>query len=209
MAFTFFFRDLDAIELIPKYVLSSISGKKTIKIWDAGCANGPEIYSILIHLKETLNDEQFKKITIFASDIDNSNRFRKIIEEGTYKKNQISSVPSNTLKKYFVQDLENPDIYIISENLREKVNYQKHDLLSLNSIGYDFDLIICKHVLQHFNYKEQVDVVKMFYNSLTDDGFLLCEISQEIPEYLSGHFTRILPEQNLYRKICRVNEKRV
>lgn len=200
MAFTFFFRDLDAIKLIPEYVLSNVSEKKSIKIWDAGCTNGSETYSILIHLKETLDEEQYKKIKMFASDIDNSNRFKKIIEEGTYKKNQISSVPPDILKKYFEQDIEKPDIYVISENLREKVSYQKHDLLSLNAIGYDFDLIICKHVLQHFNNKEQVDVIKMFYNSLADVGFLLCEYSQEIPEYLNDHFVRVLPEKKLYRK---------
>jgi chemotaxis methyl-accepting protein methylase len=120
MAFTFFFRDMDAIKLIPDYVLPDIPGKKIIKIWDAGCANGPEVYSILIHLKETLNQEKFNEIRIFASDIDSSNRFKKIIEEGTYKKNQISSVPPDILKKYFLQDAENPDIYIISENLRKK-----------------------------------------------------------------------------------------
>jgi len=137
---------------------------------------------------------------MFASDIDNSNRFKKIIEEGTYKKNQISSVPLDILKKYFEQDIENPDIYVISKNLREKISYQKHDLLSLNATRYDFDLIICKHVLQHFNNKEQVDVIKMFYNSLADVGFLLCEYSQEIPEYLNDHFVRVLPEKKLYRK---------
>lgn len=200
MAFTFFFRDLDAIKLIPEYVLSGISEKEAIKIWDAGCANGAETYSILIHLKERLDEEQFKKVNVLASDIDNSNRFKKIIEEGTYRKNQISSVPPDILKKYFEQDAENPDIYVISENLREKISYQKHDLLSLNAIGYDFDLIICKHVLQHFNNKEQVDVIKMFYNALADEGFLLCEYSQEIPEYLNDHFVRVLPDKQLYRK---------
>jgi chemotaxis protein methyltransferase CheR len=200
MAFTFFFRDLDAIKLIPEYVLSNISKKKTIKIWDAGCAYGSETYSILIHLNETLEEEQFKKIKIFASDIDISNIFKKIVEEGTYKKNQISSVPADILKKYFEQDTENPDIFIISKNLREKVSYQKHDLLSLNAIGYDFDLIICKHVLQHFNNKEQVDVIKMFYNSLENEGFLLCEYSQELPEYLNNYFIRTVPEKKLYRK---------
>jgi chemotaxis protein methyltransferase CheR len=200
MAFTFFFRDLDAIKLIPEYVLSNISEKKTVKIWDAGCAYGSETYSILIHLNEMLDEEQFKKIKIFASDIDNSNIFKKIVEEGTYKKNQISSVPSDILKKYFEQDTENPDVYIISKNLREKVCYQKNDLLSLNAIGHDFDLIICKHVLQHFNNKEQVDVIKMFYNSLGDAGFLLCEYSQELPEYLNKHFIQVLPAKKLYRK---------
>ncbi len=201
MAFTFFFRDLDAIELIPNYVLPNFPEKYTIKIWDAGCANGPEIYSVLIHLNETLNPDRFNQIKIFASDIDNSNRFKKIIEEGTYKKNQISSVPPDILKRYFSQGAEDPNNYIISEKLREKVNYQKHDLLSLKPIGHDFDLIICKHVLQHFKDKEQVDVVEMFYDSLSDRGFLLCEASQEIPEYFNSHFERILPEKNLYRKI--------
>jgi len=200
MAFTFFFRDLDAIKLIPEYVLSNISEKKTVKIWDAGCAYGSETYSILIHLNETLEEEQFKKIKIFASDIDISNIFKKIVEEGTYKKNQISSVPADILKKYFEQDTENPDIFIISKNLREKVSYQKHDLLSLNAIGHDFDLIICKHVLQHFNNEEQVDVIKMFYNSLENEGFLLCEYSQELPEYLNNYFIRKVPEKKLYRK---------
>jgi chemotaxis protein methyltransferase CheR len=200
MAFTFFFRDLDAIELIPDYVLPSTPWGKNIKIWDAGCANGSETYSILIHLKETLDERLFKKIKIYASDIDNSNRFKKIVEEGTYKKNQTSSVPPDLLKKYFEQDVENPDIYIIPEYLRKKVIYQKHDLLSLNTIGHDFDLIICKHVLQHFSDKEQVDVIKMFYYSLTDEGFLLCEYSQEIPQYLNSHFTRVLPDKNLYQK---------
>lgn len=209
MAFTFFFRDLDAIKLIPDYVLCNTPGRKNIKIWDAGCANGSETYSILIHLKETLDEKQFKKIEIHASDIDNSKRFKKIVEEGTYKKNQISSVPPDILKKYFEQDIENPDIYIVSEYLREKVSYQRHDLLSLNAMGRDFDLIICKHVLQHFSDNEQVDVIKMFYNSLMDDGFLLCEHSQEIPEYLNNHFTKVLSDKNLYRKTSSINRKRV
>lgn len=182
MAFTFFFRDMDAISLIPNYVLPNVSEKDIIKIWDAGCANGSEIYSILIHLQETLPEKQFERIKLFASDIDTSNRFKKIIEDGAYRKNQICSVPPAILEKYFLQDKENTELYIISEKLREKVYYQKHDLLSLNPIGSDFDLVICKHVLQHFSRKEQVDVIKMFYNSLKDEGFLLCEFSQAIPE---------------------------
>lgn len=200
MAFTFFFRDLDAIKLIPEYVLSDISKKDSVKIWDAGCANGSEIYSILILLKETLDEEQFKKIQILASDIDSSNRFKKIIEDGTYKKNQTSSVPSNILNKYFELDTKDPDTYIISENLRKKISYQKHDLLSLNAIGHGFDLIICKHVLQHFNIKDQTAVLNMFYNALSDEGFLLCEYSQEIPEYINYCFLKVLPEKKLYRK---------
>jgi len=200
MAFTFFFRDLDAIRLIPEHVLPRVADKDNIRIWDAGCANGPEVYSLLIHLKEKTNEEIFSKITVAASDIDNSSIFGEVIKKGMYRKNQTSSVPPEIMKKYFTHKTDEPDVFIIDKELREKISYQKHDLLSLKAIGDNFDIIICKHVLQHFTPDEQKNVIRMFHNSLTEEGFLLTEFSQEIPECFQKHFTRILPGQNLYRK---------
>ena len=104
MAFTFFFRDLDAIKLIPDCVIPDFDDYRSFKVWDAGCANGPEIYSLLIYLKETVDPEIFDRIQVAASDIDNSNRFEKIIECGRYRKNELMSVPSHILEKYFVKD---------------------------------------------------------------------------------------------------------
>ncbi|UUX92882.1 CheR family methyltransferase [Methanoplanus endosymbiosus] len=200
MAFTFFFRDLDAIKLIPEYVLPTVADKENITIWDAGCANGPEVYSLLIHLKENTDEEIFSKITVVASDIDSSRIFGEAINTGRYRKNQISSVPPEIMKRYFSHNEDEPDVFIIDEELREKISYHRHDLLSLKTIGNNFDIIICKHVLQHFTPEEQKNVIKMFYNSLAKEGFLLTEFSQDMPECFRKHFSRIVPDQNLYRK---------
>lgn len=199
MAFTFFFRDLDAIEMIPEFVLPGIYGDDPVRIWDAGCANGPEIYSLLMYLKENVNPETFEKLRITASDIDKSNRFRDIIDCGRYKKNELMSVPSHILKKYFTKD-EGAEIYTINCEFRGKIVYRKHDLLSLEPVENGFHLIICKHVLQHFSNRQQVSVIMMFYNSLNDGGYLLTEYSQVFPEVCENIFERVIPGRNLFRK---------
>ena len=55
MAFTYFFRDLQTLELITKHVLPVLQGARYINIWDAGCAHGPEPYSLAILLRENMS----------------------------------------------------------------------------------------------------------------------------------------------------------
>ena len=50
MAFTFFFRDLQALELALDHVAPDLAGRSRPKIWDAGCAMGPEAYTLAILL---------------------------------------------------------------------------------------------------------------------------------------------------------------
>lgn len=199
MAFTFFFRDLDAIKLIPDHVLSGFGEDDSLRVWDAGCANGPEVYSLLIYLKENVDSDTFERINISASDIDSSNRFEKVIECGRYRKNELMSVPPRILKKYFTKDAD-AEIYTVSSELRDKVVYKKHDLLSLDPVETEFHLIICKHVLQHFSEGQQAEVVRMFYHSLKPGGCFLTEYSQDIPEACTGLFERVLPHKSLFKK---------
>jgi len=52
LAFTYFFRDIQVIDLAVKYLLQDFKG--SLKIWDAGCAMGQETYTIAIVLAEKL-----------------------------------------------------------------------------------------------------------------------------------------------------------
>jgi len=52
MAFTYFFRDMQTLEMIRDYVLPALRMRRYIHIWDAGCAMGPEPYSLAIILRE-------------------------------------------------------------------------------------------------------------------------------------------------------------
>ena len=55
MAFTFFFRDMQILDLAVKHVVPYAMGRSRIKVWDAGCAMGPEPYSLAIVLAENCN----------------------------------------------------------------------------------------------------------------------------------------------------------
>ena len=55
MAFTYFFRDLQTLEVIRDYALPYLRSKQHINIWDAGCAMGQEPYSLSMVLREILD----------------------------------------------------------------------------------------------------------------------------------------------------------
>ena len=79
MAFTYFFRYLLILELITKHVVPYVSGRSRIKVWDAGCAMGPEPYSLAIMFAESMGKFAFKNLKIFATDIDTCDTFGGII----------------------------------------------------------------------------------------------------------------------------------
>ena len=82
MAFTFFFRDITTIEEAVQQILPTIIGRSKVYIWDAGCAMGPEPYTLAIVLAENLGSFAFKNVKIFATDHDESGHFGEIIAKG-------------------------------------------------------------------------------------------------------------------------------
>ena len=54
MAYTFFFRDLQMLELAINHVVPELAGRSRPKIWDAGCAMGPEVYTLAILLAKEM-----------------------------------------------------------------------------------------------------------------------------------------------------------
>ena len=65
MAFTFFFRDITTIEEAVQQIIPTIIGRSKINIWDAGCAMGPEPYTLAIVLSENLGHFAFKNVKIY------------------------------------------------------------------------------------------------------------------------------------------------
>ncbi len=200
MAFTYFFRDLHTLELTVKHVVPKIIGRSNVNIWDAGCAMGMEAYTLAILFAEKMGRFAFKNLKIFATDIDNSNLFEKIISEGLYKDEEIKRIPGEILNKYFKPSIK-PGYYEINELMRSKVHYQKHDLLSLKLVKDGFSLIICKNVLLHLTYNERINVIKMFHQALSQDGYLAMEQTQKLPKETEHLFKKIISDGQLFIKI--------
>lgn len=199
MAFTYFFRDLQTLELILQYLIPIVSGRSSISIWDAGCASGEEPYSFAILLAEKMGNFAFKNVRIYATDIDISNQFAKIIKEGKYPYGQLQRIPKELFSKYFIST-NSGDIYQIIDNIRNRMIYIRDDLLKYKPPSRDLSLVICKNVLLHFEYTQRIKVLRMFHQSLAPRGLLAMEHTQKMPEEISDLFTPVVNNAQLYMK---------
>jgi len=189
---------MQTLEMIRDYVISEMRSSRYIHIWDAGCAMGPEPYSLAIVLRENMG-MTFRNVKIHATDIDSSNLFGDIIKKGIYPREQVQRIPKDLFEKYF-SPADEPDHFIISEEIRNCVSFTKHDLLDPKPIRSGLSLIMCKNVLLHLKAEERVEVLKMFHDAL-DNGYFATEQTQKMPEQLSDKFEPVLANAQLYRKI--------
>ncbi|MBW1959194.1 MAG: methyltransferase domain-containing protein [Deltaproteobacteria bacterium] len=200
MAFTFFFRDLPTLHAIRDYVIPELKNNKYINVWDAGCAMGPEPYSLAIIFKESLGYYQFKRLKIYATDLDEeSHDFGKIIAKGIYPEETVKRIPKDIFKKYFSSN-NKPGYFKISDEIMQRVSFQKHDLRSLTPVRDNFGLIVCKNVLLHFPEDERIKVIKMFYKALSPEGFFATEQTQKMPKESAHLFKHIKQNIQLFQK---------
>ncbi len=203
MAFTYFFRDLQTLNSIKEHVIPHLLGRRYIDIWDAGCAMGPEPYSLAIILRESMGHFMFRNVRLFATDIDNSNLFEEIVTKGVYPYDQVKRIPTNMFRDYFSPANVQESEYVIREDLKCCLRYQRHDLLTLKPIRANLGLILCKNVLLHFKEDQRVAVIKMFHKALGDVGFLVTEQTQTLPKQTAHLFEPVVPNARVYRKVTK------
>lgn len=201
MAFTFFFRDTHTLDHAVKFLIPEVSGRSRVSIWDAGCAFAPEPYTLAMILAEAMGGFAFQNVRIYATDIDESGQFGNVIGNGVYSNEELGRLPAEVLNKYFDRTDGRNGFYTINEKIRNRVTYQKHDLLSLSPIGDSFSLIICKNVLLHFQYQERIEVIKMFHKSLAPGGLFATEQTQKMPEEIKHLFEQVVSDAQLFRKV--------
>jgi len=200
VAFTYFFRDRQTLDLIVEEVLPTLRGYRYIRIWDAGCAHGPEAYSLAMLLRENMTHFLFRNVRIDATDIDVSGQFGGIIAEGVYPAMELKRIPEAIRIKYF-QPAEIPGYMRLCEEVRRSVTFMRHNLLSLRPPRRDFRLIVCKNVLLHFAPQRRVEVLRMFYDSLAEGGYLVTEHTQKLPSQVDRLFERVTCNAQVFRKL--------
>jgi chemotaxis protein methyltransferase CheR len=199
MAFTYFFRDSQTLMLAVSHLMDISEGMKNIRIWDAGCATGQEAYTLAIMLAESMNTFAFRKVHIDATDIDETGQFEPIIIQGIYPNEQVLRLPED-IKQRFFKEGRTQGFFQIDNRVKNRITFINHDLLSLKSIGKGYCLIVCKNVLLHFHPEERESVIRMFYESLIPNGFLVMEHTQQLPISLNPLFKKTIEYGQLYQK---------
>ncbi len=198
MAFTYFFRDAQTLELLIERALPALRGQAFIRIWDAGCAHGPEPYTLAMLLRERMSDFTFRNVRIHATDVEP--RFGPLIAAGVYADQEVKRIPQAIREKYF-RPARDPGHLEVVEEIRAKVSYAEHDLLRLRAPREDFSLIVCKNVLLHFDEAQRVRVLRMFHGALRPGGLLATEHTQKLPESLSGLFETVAGYAQIHRRL--------
>lgn len=198
MAFTFFFRDTQTLQVLIEHAMPILCGQAFIRIWDAGCAHGPEPYTLAMLLREQMSDYVFRNVRIQATDVDR--QFGPQVTSGIYAEQEVERIPAPIRQRYF-QAANEPGFVQVTDDIRSKVSFAHHDLLGLKPPREDFSLIVCKNVLLHFNEPQRRQVFGMFHRALRPGGLLATEHTQKLPEGLSSLFEPINGYAQVYRTI--------
>jgi chemotaxis protein methyltransferase CheR len=145
----------------------------------------------------------FSNIVIHATDHEESEfpQFRESIALGVFPEMVLKTTPRPDLIRKYSRPAARPGYIQVVEEIRNKVVFQRHDLLSFQEVGTDFSLVVCKNVLLHFQPPQQSEVVRMFHRALVPDGFLALDQAHRPPPGTEHLWTNIAEGGFLYRKV--------
>lgn len=194
------FRDPSYFRALREKVLPHLGSWPSLKVWVAGCAEGEELYSLVILFREAGLEAR----TIFyATDISTA-ALRKA-ETGIYPLDRISGFTNNyrlsggraSLSDYYTAAY---GAAVFDRTLRKRVVFSDHSLAS-DTVFAGVQLVSCRNVLIYFESDLQRRAIGLFRHSLVRDGFLGLGSRESLR--FSGHadaFSEFEPRERIYRR---------
>jgi chemotaxis protein methyltransferase CheR len=186
------------LETLLQRMQPSLFGQPLFRVWAAGCPSGAEPYALAMLLREQMPDDVFDAVRIYATDTDPAVGAR--IASGVYAEKESKPLPYPIRYRYF-QVTDKPGRVQVVDDLRGKVAFMQHDLLTLLPIRKDFSLIVCKENLSGLDDMERRQVLRMFHRSLRSGGLLTAEHGQHFPEHMDALFEPISNASQIYRRV--------
>jgi two-component system CheB/CheR fusion protein len=196
---TRFFRDEEAWELLADHVDAIVgrlgAGGDEIRVWVAGCATGPEAYTMAILFGEAFRKRDMEpRVKIFATDV-----HRQLLErasQGVYDDEMLEGVPEELRERWFRH--RRPGSWIVAPALREMLIFAHHDV-TRDPPFTRLDLLSCRNMLIYLRPAAQQRVLTLFHFALKTSGLLLLGPS-ESPGKLEDEFLSLDNRWKLYRK---------
>ncbi|QCR22074.1 protein-glutamate O-methyltransferase CheR [Pontibacter sp. SGAir0037] len=195
------FRDPTFFLSLREKVLPILSTYPFIKIWDAGCSTGEELFSLAILLEE---EGLLNRTKIYATDI--NQKVLKQAKEGIFSASQIASYTagyyaSGGEKEFSSYYLSNYGSIKFDSNLVKNVVFYPHNLATDSSFN-EFHLILCRNVLIYFNRHLQEKVFTLFDASLVELGYMALGKKETLAmSQINSKYHVVDKENRIYRKI--------
>jgi chemotaxis protein methyltransferase CheR len=201
------FRDPYVYRSMLKLIIPILRTYPSFKIWHAGCADGQEVYSLAILLKEA---GILDRATIFATDINEEaldtakNGIYPIFNIQSACKSYKDAGGKNTFTNYFHAAY---NAVTMNKELKRRITFANHNLVDDASFG-EMHLILCRNVLIYFNPDLQERAWKLFNTSLVDGGFICLGPAEDLPHTdISRKFGTIDSSSRIYNKPAKSSEK--
>src|SRR5512146_68403 len=202
---TYFFRENAQLRAFSEEILPDLrerlAGRKSLRIWSAGCSTGEEPYTIAILLLESGDWWRDWQVEIIGSDI--NQRVLHTARKGVYKKGSHRATDPRMLAKYFT--LDDKGDYRVADCVKELVSFSYVNLLDPHktSLIGGVDVIFCRNVIIYFDREAKKKVIESFYHKLRDGGYLLLGHSESLINLSNAFVLRTLKHDMVYQKPVR------
>lgn len=175
---TYFFRHEEQFDALRHLVLPAIleknKGSRRLRVWSAGCANGAELYSVAILLRNELAQELVGwQVSLLGTDI-NHDALRQA-RGAKFEEWALRDTPESLKLSCFMMSGKS---WTLAAKYRQSVSFQYHNLVTdpfpsqPNGIA-DFDLILCRNVMIYFSHQVMRRIAGQFRACLVDEGWLI------------------------------------
>lgn len=195
------FRDPSFFRSLREKVIPYLTSFPRLKVWNAGCSTGEELYSFAILLKlEGLLERSF----LYGTDI--NPRVLEKAKTGVYPLSEMKHYSENfqgtaypgSLADYYTAQY---DAAAISNELKKNTLFSVHNLVS-DSVFNEFQVVSCRNVLIYFDSELQNRVLQLFYDSLCPFGFLCLGAKESLRAFeMAGKFRVVDKSENIFQKI--------
>lgn len=195
------FRDPLFYKSLSANIIPYLQSYQRIKVWNAGCSTGEELYSFAILFAE---QKLYERSFFYGTDINADvlefakNGIYDLQRMKQYSENYQKTGALHTLSDYYTARYEAASI---NHSLKKNVLFSAHNLAS-DGVFNEFQLISCRNVLIYFNNALQEKVINLFYNSLANFGFLCLGSKETLRNAEIGRFRIIDQKNNIYQKIA-------
>lgn len=195
------FRDPAFYRSVKENIIPYLRSYQRIKVWNAGCSTGEELYSYAIMFaEEDLYDRSFFYGTDINNDVLNfaKNGIYDLQKMKQYSENYQKTGTMHTLSDFYTARYEAASI---NHSLKKNLLFSAHNLAS-DGVFNEFQVISCRNVMIYFNPDLQKKVIDLFYNSLANFGFLCLGAKETLRSTEASRFKTIDKKNNIYQKIA-------
>jgi chemotaxis protein methyltransferase CheR len=192
-------KDAEFLAHLREQLLPMLRTWPFIRIWQVGCALGPEAYALCALLEE---EGLYDRARVYATDF----------SEAAVAVAQAGVFPLAALRKW--SDLHRAGggkeplsaFYgnesgrgTFHDTLRRNLIFTRHHLAADGSFN-EFNLILCRHMLPILDAGAQAKAGRLILGSLSRFGYLVLGGRESLPGALSGNLQEIDAKHRIYRR---------